>query len=189
MRGLPTAVGSIGLLSSSINGLEIVFKALLDSNPWMNDAETLEMPWHQDKYDAIAARNHSPGRVDGRLVFGLLRCDNYVQPHPTIDKAIQTVRQALQHHGHEVSLYPYRDRRVLMVKQIVDWQPPPQNEAVGNLVCQRLAFPFVQRILNDSSSGSSELRPVRPSAKPSRPVASHLQSKSEIGTNKVMSRA
>lgn len=137
MRGLPTAVGSIGLLSHTLDGLETVFRTLLDSDPWRHDAETIEMPWRQDKLDSIAARTHSPGGVDGRLVFGLLTSDNYVQPNPTISKALDTVRKALEQRGHEVrmkSVAPSTIPRVLMVKQIVNWQPPAQNEAVDNLV-------------------------------------------------------
>jgi len=106
MRGLPIAAGSIGLLSSSISGLQTVFRALLDSSPWINDAETLEMPWRQDKYAAIAARTHRSGHADGRLVFGLLSSDGHVQPHPDIERAMHNVRQALQQRGYEVGFLP-----------------------------------------------------------------------------------
>ncbi|KAK6386343.1 hypothetical protein LTR65_009068 [Meristemomyces frigidus] len=95
----------------------MVLEVLLDSNPWMHDAEAIEMPWRQDKYDDIVARTHNSGRPDGRLVFGLLTCDEFVQPHPTVSKALQITRQALEQQGYE----------------IVDWQPPAQNEAVDNL--------------------------------------------------------
>ncbi|KAK1092687.1 hypothetical protein LTR48_003844 [Friedmanniomyces endolithicus] len=105
MRGLPIAAGSIGLLSSSISGLQTVFRALLDSSPWINDAETLEMPWRQDKYAAIAARTHRSGHADGRLVFGLLSSDGHVQPHPNIERAMHNVRQALQQRGYEFRIF------------------------------------------------------------------------------------
>lgn len=82
-----------------------MFRALLDSSPWIHDAETLELPWRQDKFDAIAARTHNFGLADGRLVFGLLASDGHVQPHPTTYKATQIVREALEQRGYEVALH------------------------------------------------------------------------------------
>lgn len=137
MRGLPTAVGSIGFLSCTVDGLQTVFRNLLDSSPWTHDAETIEMPWRQDKFDAVAARTQRSGRADGRLVFGLLKSDHYVQPHPIISKALAVVKQALEQCGHEVSITSvaaFNTLRVLIAKQIIDWQPPAQSEAVDNLV-------------------------------------------------------
>lgn len=82
--------------------LAMTFKALLDSNPWLHDVDVCEIPWRQNKLDAIRKRKSSPGQTDGRLVFGVMTCDGYVNPHPTIKQALTTVRVALEQCGHEV---------------------------------------------------------------------------------------
>lgn len=70
----------------------------------MHDTETIEMPWHQEKYNEVIARTQSAGRADGRLVLGLLASDQFVRPHPNISKALDTVKHALEACGHEVSM-------------------------------------------------------------------------------------
>lgn len=117
LRGLPIAAGSLGILSQSIDGLAISFKAILESKPWLYDPEVAEIPWRQDKFNSIISRTCSPGLQNGRLTFGILSSDDFVEPHPTIGQAIAIVKKALQHCGYEV----------------VDWKPPKQNTAVDNL--------------------------------------------------------
>ncbi|KYG41620.1 hypothetical protein M433DRAFT_75476 [Acidomyces richmondensis BFW] len=117
LRGLPIAAGSLGILSHSIDGLAISFKAILESKPWLYDPEVVEIPWRQDKFDSIISRTCSRGQQNGRLTFGILSSDDFVEPHPTIGQAIAIVKKALQQCGYEV----------------VDWKPPKQNTAVDNL--------------------------------------------------------
>ncbi|KAF2158764.1 hypothetical protein M409DRAFT_38093 [Zasmidium cellare ATCC 36951] len=117
--GLPTAAGSVGMLASELEGIQIVFKALQDSSPWTYDNEILELPWRKEKHESILARRCDPVGIEanGRLVFGVLQSDDHVNPHPPIRLALQKVKQALLSCGYE----------------IVPWRPPPQNEAVENL--------------------------------------------------------
>jgi len=105
LRGLPIAAGSLGILSQSIDGLAISFKAILESKPWLYDPEVAEIPWRQDKFNSIISRTCSPGLQNGRLTFGILSSDDFVEPHPTIGQAIAIVKKALQHCGYEVSRY------------------------------------------------------------------------------------
>ncbi|TKA25169.1 hypothetical protein B0A50_05867 [Salinomyces thailandicus] len=119
LPGLPTAAGSIGMLAGDLEGIKIVFKALQDSSPWTYDDNALELPWRQEKYDSIIARrcNLSGIEPNGRLVFGMLDSDDHVHPHPPIRLTLRRVKQALLRCGHE----------------IIQWKPPPQNEAVETL--------------------------------------------------------
>lgn len=102
--GLPTATGSIGMLSNDIVGIRDVFRAILDAEPWRYDSCVLELPWRQKWHDHISARcNTRPGYgADGRLVFGVLSSDNHVTPHIPVQKALETVRNVLLANGHEV---------------------------------------------------------------------------------------
>ncbi|KAF7189669.1 Acetamidase [Pseudocercospora fuligena] len=117
LRGLPISVGTIGLMSSSPDGLLEVFQNLLSAKPWLSDSNVLELPWRQEKLDAIRKRKSQADRLPGRLVFGVMASDGHVQPHPTVDRAILEVTQALQHSGYET----------------VIWDPPPHAAAVETL--------------------------------------------------------
>ena len=50
-------------------------------------------------------------------MFGVMRCDGHVRSHPSIERAIQLVTDALSRSGHET----------------IEWNPPPHNPAVENL--------------------------------------------------------
>lgn len=118
LSGLPTASGSIGIMSADFGGVSTMFKCLLDSKPWASDMDVLELPWRQEKIDAIRRRKSSNGSsADGKLVFGVMESDGHVKPHPSIARAISVTTQALQRCGYE----------------IVSWKPPPHAPAVTNL--------------------------------------------------------
>ncbi|KAK5172025.1 uncharacterized protein LTR77_003662 [Saxophila tyrrhenica] len=117
LSGMPTASGSIGLISNDLGGVSRVFQALLSSEPWgLSDVDVLELPWRQEKLDAIRRRKSRNGS-SGRLVFGVVECDAHVTPHPPVAKAIATTIQALERYGYEV----------------IKWNPPPHAPAVNNL--------------------------------------------------------
>jgi len=118
LRGLPVASGSIGLMAKDISSVELVFKTLLESEPWRDDPNVIELPWRAEKHDAIAKRAGASGYSSGRLVLGLMACDQNVQPHPNVARALEHVKETLEKEGHE----------------IVDWNPPPHPEAVENLL-------------------------------------------------------
>lgn len=96
-------------MSSSADGLLQVFQGILSAKPWISDSNVLELPWRQEKLDAIRKRTSRADGVPGRLVFGVMASDGHVQPHPTVSRAILMVTQALQHFGYET----------------VVWDPPP----------------------------------------------------------------
>ena len=117
LPGLPTAAGSIGMLSYDLEGIKIVFKALQDSSPWTYDSDILELPWRKDKYDSIVTRSCdvSGTEANGRLVFGILESDDHVTPHPPIRLALQRVKQALISCGYEVRFLLHLGYCVLMM--------------------------------------------------------------------------
>ncbi|KAK5705370.1 hypothetical protein LTR97_002488 [Elasticomyces elasticus] len=117
LSGMPVASGSIGIMSADLAGVSTAFKCLLASRPWVSDINTLELPWRQDKFDAIRRRMRSDGATDGRLVIGVMRSDGHVMPQPPLLRAIDFTVQALQHCGYD----------------IVEWSPPPHAPAIHNL--------------------------------------------------------
>lgn len=98
-------------------GLTEIFQALLDAKPWLSDHDTIEMLWRQEKSEAIQRRRYQPDDRPGRLVFGIMKTDGHVRPHPSINRALGLVTNALELCGYEV----------------VIWDPPPHAPAVENL--------------------------------------------------------
>ena len=124
------------MLAHDLVGIKLVFQALQESSPWTYDDEILELPWRKEKHESILARRCDPfgTEANGRLVFGVLESDDHVQPQPPIRLALQRVKQALLSCGYEVNPLRHSRNCVLMERQVVSWKPPPQNEAVENLV-------------------------------------------------------
>ncbi|KAI7288651.1 amidase [Hortaea werneckii] len=145
LKGLPVASGTIGIMSQDVRSVELVFKALLEDAPWRKDPDVIEMPWRPEKQYALQRRAGEPGQRLGRLVFGLLKCDGNVRPHPNIAEGLRHLEEALLEDGHEV----------------LEWKPPPHAEAVENLL----------KIFG-SASGPAIIQAIKASGEP--PVSSML---------------
>ena len=89
-------------MAKDISSVELVFKTLLESEPWREDPNVIELPWRAEKHDAIAKRAGASGYSSGRLVLGLMACDKNVQPHPNVARALEHVKETLEIEGHEV---------------------------------------------------------------------------------------
>ncbi|KAK1054165.1 hypothetical protein LTR74_016029 [Friedmanniomyces endolithicus] len=61
LSGIPAASGSIGVMSADLGGVSTAFKRLLDSRPWVSDMNMIELPWRQEKLDAIRRRKSRIG--------------------------------------------------------------------------------------------------------------------------------
>ncbi|APA08949.1 hypothetical protein sscle_04g037190 [Sclerotinia sclerotiorum 1980 UF-70] len=92
---------SVGFLSRSLEGLELVMSSLLSTSPWLRDPAVVPIPWRKE--DRLKARK--------RLKFGIFSWDGMIQPHPPVTRALEIVVNALKHAGHEV----------------VDWCPPSHS--------------------------------------------------------------
>ncbi|KAI4734415.1 amidase [Aureobasidium sp. EXF-12298] len=110
LPGLPVGSGSIGLISRDPQPIQHIIKLLLDSAPWSTDCDVLEIPWRQEKLDAIRKRA-TP--MNGRLVFALMKDDGYLIPDVPTKQALATMEQSLKLCGHEV----------------VEWKPPSHKIA------------------------------------------------------------
>ncbi|TGO25789.1 hypothetical protein BPAE_0072g00090 [Botrytis paeoniae] len=92
---------SVGFLSRSLEGLELVMSSLSCTSPWLRDPAVVPIPWRKD---------NRPEAGKG-LRFGIFWWDGMVQPHPPVTRALKMVVTALENAGHEV----------------VDWCPPPHS--------------------------------------------------------------
>lgn len=111
MDGQNTILSVVGPLGTSVEGLRIVTKALLEKKPWFHDPLVHEIPWREEKNQEIYNRI-SGNSNEGKLVFAVMKTDGIVRPLPPVARAINTVVDALRSHGHEV----------------IDWTPPNQKQ-------------------------------------------------------------
>lgn len=95
--GQNTLISVVGPLSTSIGGLRLAIKSLLSQAPWLQDPTVIEIPWRSELE-----------QLPKQLVFGVMKDDGLVTPHPPIRRAIQETIRALQAAGHKV----------------IEWKPP-----------------------------------------------------------------
>ncbi|KAL2048092.1 hypothetical protein N7G274_000003 [Stereocaulon virgatum] len=114
LPGLPTAGSVVGPMAADINALELAMKSVLDTSPWQDDVDVVEMPWRIEKLQSIRNRTSRRGERDGKLVFAVLDCDGHVRPHPPVQRGMRLVAKALLQQGYDV----------------VEWSPPSHTEAV-----------------------------------------------------------
>ena len=107
-------------MAADLGALELVMKSVIDTSPWQDDCDVVEIPWREEKVHTIRNRTCPPNEKDGKLVFGIMGCDGFVRPHPPVQRAIELVTRALVQQGYDVrivskSLLLYRllDSRLL----------------------------------------------------------------------------
>ncbi|RWA08465.1 hypothetical protein EKO27_g6644 [Xylaria grammica] len=96
---------TIGFLSTSLGGLDLLLRSELSTKPWLRDPEVVPLPFRDD----IASEYESRANPDGTakasakpLKLGVLWTDCDVQPHPPITRGLRIVVEAMRGAGHEV---------------------------------------------------------------------------------------
>lgn len=85
MAGADTVETVLGPLSTSLQGLKIFMKTIIDSEPWIEEPALIPMPW----------RAYSVP-VDRPLRIGVLWHDGLVRPHPPVTRALRMVVNTLK---------------------------------------------------------------------------------------------
>ncbi|KAH8725430.1 amidase signature domain-containing protein [Phaeosphaeriaceae sp. PMI808] len=97
MAGADTVESVLGPLSTSLEGLRVFMKAIVDSEPWLTEPALIPMPWRDFQM--------SPNRC---LRIGILWHDGTVRPHPPVSRALKLVEGQLKQNGVEVvNFSPY----------------------------------------------------------------------------------
>lgn len=87
----------VGIMGPSIATLRLLFKSLMETQPWVHDSSVLPIPWRDDQ-------EVQPGES---LSFGFMDNDGIVTPHPPIARALQIASNALKSKGYQVSLFKF----------------------------------------------------------------------------------
>lgn len=117
LPGLPVNGSVVGPMAGDLPTIEMATKAVLDTSPWQDDSDIVEIPWREEKLQSIRSRTARHHERDGKLVFAVMSCDGNVQVHPPVQRAVALVTKALVQRGYE----------------IIEWQPPPHHDAVQTL--------------------------------------------------------
>ena len=99
LLGQESVSSVLGPLSSTLSGIKVFFKAVLDGRPWDRDPLAYRLPWNQDNYQ-LSKHNGGNG-----LVFGFLWDDKFLKPHPPVWRAMEMTKDALMAAGHKGQLH------------------------------------------------------------------------------------
>lgn len=86
MAGAEHVLGTIGPLSTSLEGIELFMKTVVDKKPWIRDPGVIPIEWR----DTRAAYR---GR---KLRVGVMSDDGIVKPHPPVIRAISELVNKLK---------------------------------------------------------------------------------------------
>ena len=101
-------------MSTSLAGLELAFKSVLETKPWLRDPSVVPIPWRSGELEEIRSQVDSRGNATGRpLRIGILWRNMSVEPHPPVRRGLKMIADAVREAGHTV----------------VDWEPPNQATA------------------------------------------------------------
>ncbi|KAK5756664.1 hypothetical protein LTS12_013254 [Elasticomyces elasticus] len=87
MIGSEHIIPVIGPLSTSLEGVKVFMKTLIDQQPWLYEPSLVNMPWKEAPSATLLRKS------DGKrkLRIGILADDGVVKPHPPILRGINTL--------------------------------------------------------------------------------------------------
>ncbi|KAL6704620.1 hypothetical protein ACN47E_008017 [Coniothyrium glycines] len=95
MAGADTVETVLGPMSTSLYGLNVFMKTIVDSQPWLTEPALVPMPW----------RTYTPP-ADRPLRIGILWHDGVVRPHPPTQRALSSLKTRLEEQAFEVVDFP-----------------------------------------------------------------------------------
>lgn len=103
--GENTYRSTIGFLSTSLGGLELILRSILSTKPWLNDPAVVPIPFRQEIVDEYLSRAEPGGtsKLSGPpLKLGVMWTDGVVGPQPPIIRGLHMVVDAVSRAGHKV---------------------------------------------------------------------------------------
>ena len=89
-------------MTGDLPTIEMAMKAVLNTFPWQDGCDVVEIPWREEKLQSIRSRMARPHERDEKLVFAVINGDGNVQAHPPVQRAMSLVTKALLQRGYEV---------------------------------------------------------------------------------------
>ncbi|KAF5541802.1 general amidase [Fusarium mexicanum] len=102
--GQDTYRSTIGFMGTSIDALEVVFRAVLGREPWMKDPAVIPIPFRKEVMESYRRRADEKGNAkfgERPLKMGVLWNDGMVGLHPPVLRGLKVVVEALKRAGHK----------------------------------------------------------------------------------------
>ncbi|KAF5693010.1 putative general amidase [Fusarium denticulatum] len=102
--GQDTYRSTIGFMGTSIDALEVVFKAVLGTEPWTKDPAVIPIPFRKEVMESYRRRVDEKGNAkfgERPLKMGVLWCDEMVGLHAPVLRGLNVVVEALKKAGHK----------------------------------------------------------------------------------------
>jgi amidase len=103
--GQDTYRSSIGFMGTSLEAIELVFKAVLGTEPWLRDPAVIPIPFRSGLQDSYMSKVDSRGNAKSTekpLKMGIFWSDGMVGLHPPVLRGLHVVANALKKAGHKV---------------------------------------------------------------------------------------
>ena len=107
MAGQEQIVAVLGPLSTSLEGVKLFMKTIIDAKPWLHEPSLVPIPWR-------AKESHLVKSSGKKLKVGVIWHDGVVKPHPPIVRALQEVVDKLKD---------------IQSVETVEWKPYKHDEA------------------------------------------------------------
>ena len=98
MAGADVVDSVLGPISTSVEGLKLFMKAIIDAKPWYSEPALIPMPWTPISF---------PHSQSAPLKIGVMWHDNIVTPHPPITRALQEIVAKMREYVTFVDWTPY----------------------------------------------------------------------------------
>lgn len=92
-QGQESVASVIGPMSRSLSNIQLFFKLILESKPWLIDPKVHNIPWKEDLFQE---------GLNNKLSFGVIQFDQITHISPPVQRAINMSIKALEKAGHQV---------------------------------------------------------------------------------------
>jgi len=141
MAGADSILPTIGPLSTSLEGIRIFVKTVLDARPWLREPSLVAFPWREKEKEDVGEEK----RQGRKLRVGVIGTDGVVRPHPPVWSALGDVVEKLSDSG-QVELVEWECwRHDLAWEIIVRLLLLSYKNSLPRISCSSITCPFFNR--------------------------------------------
>ncbi|KAK5110257.1 hypothetical protein LTR62_006110 [Meristemomyces frigidus] len=149
MLGAEHIIPVIGPLSTSLEGIKLFCKTLIDQQPWLYEAACVQLPWKDSSEGRLLRKTASGQR---KLRVGVLADDGVVKPHPPILRGIEHIVSKLKEHPdiEVVDFPPYKHEEAWRVISSLYFADGGEEEKTAINASGEPMLPLTNFILTDN---------------------------------------
>ncbi|KAK3675405.1 hypothetical protein LTR78_004915 [Recurvomyces mirabilis] len=149
MLGSEHIIPVIGPLSTSLEGIKLFAKTLIDQKPWLYEPVCVSLPW-KDTSSGTLLRIAASGQR--KLRIGVLADDGVVKPHPPIIRGIKSVLSRLKDHSdiEVVDFPPYKPEEAWRIISSLYFADGAEEEKAAINASGEPMLPLTDFIITDN---------------------------------------